>query len=248
MAPCRAIVATSLPFPRQGRSGVCQLLSPVAMALSGFLGVAKPVKEQRRNALHAGVIVLWVTAVIVLPWGGAAVGSGQRCQVADIDARILAALNALRQPWLDAFFAAVTWLGSIVVLLPAALALGWQSWQRGQGIAAHLLPSSVAGAWALAHLGKVLIERPRPNLFPTVIAMPADPSFPSAHAMQVSAFALAWLLAPHQRAGWKQIIAAAILWPYSLRHRGSTCMCIFRAMSGLAWLWRWAGWSACGSR
>jgi undecaprenyl-diphosphatase len=132
-------------------------------------------------------------------------------QVTDVDARILAALNALRQPWLDAFFAAVTWLGSIVVLLPAAFALAWRLQQRGQGRAALLLPSAVSGAWALAHLGKVLIERPRPDLFPAVIAMPADPSFPSAHAMQVTAFALAWLLAPHQRRGWTQIITTAIL-------------------------------------
>lgn len=204
-------MATSLPFPRPESSGVRQLLSPVAMALSEFLGVARPVKEQRRNALHAGVIVLWVTAVIVLRWGGAAVGSGQGCQVTDVDARILATLNALRQPWLDAFFAAVTWLGSIVVLLPAALALAWRLAQRGHSRAALLLPSAVAGAWALAHLGKVLIERPRPDLFPAVIAMPADPSFPSAHAMQVTAFTLAWLLVPHQRAGWTQIVAVAIL-------------------------------------
>lgn len=211
MARCLAFMAASSPFARPGKSGARHLLSPEAMVLSDLLGAAKPVKEQHRNGLYAGVILLWGAALVVLWWGGAAVCLGEGCHATEADTLILAALNALRRPWLDAVFAAVTWLGAIFVLLPAALALAWWQRQRGQGRAALLLPSAVAGAWALAHLGKVLIERPRPDLFPAVIAMPADPSFPSAHAMQITAFALAWLLAPDQRRGWAQIIAAAIL-------------------------------------
>jgi membrane-associated phospholipid phosphatase len=43
---------------------------------------------------------------------------------------------------------------------------------------------------------KLVAARPRPDLFPPLIAMPEDWSFPSAHAAQVTAFALAWLLRP----------------------------------------------------
>ena len=59
----------------------------------------------------------------------------------------------------------------------------------------------VIGASALGHLAKLVIERPRPDLFPPLIAMPADWSFPSAHAVQVTAFALAWVLRPGAAAG-----------------------------------------------
>ncbi|MBK7470139.1 MAG: hypothetical protein IPI73_05395 [Betaproteobacteria bacterium] len=114
---------------------------------------------------------------------------------------LLAALNALQQPWLNAVLTAATWLGSIVVLLPLALALAWRYLRRGQSGAALLLPMAVGGAWLLAHAGKLLVVRPRPDLYPALIAMPAEFSFPSAHAMQITAFALAWVAATGWRPG-----------------------------------------------
>jgi hypothetical protein len=38
----------------------------------------------------------------------------------------LALAHAARAPWLDAVFAAITWLGSLAVLLPLALLLWWR--------------------------------------------------------------------------------------------------------------------------
>lgn len=55
---------------------------------------------------------------------------------------------------------------------------------------------ALVGASALGHLLKLIVERPRPDLFPPLIPMPQDWSFPSAHAVQATAFALAWLLRP----------------------------------------------------
>ena len=104
---------------------------------------------------------------------------------------------------------AATWLGSIVVLLPLALALAWRYRRLGRPGAALLLPLAVGGAWLLAHAGKLLVVRPRPDLYPALIAMPAEFSFPSAHAMQITAFALAWVAATGSWRGWAGVAAAA---------------------------------------
>lgn len=105
----------------------------------------------------------------------------------------LALAHAARAPWLDSLFAVVTWLGSLAVLLPLALFVWWR-W-RGEKSAAFVALALI-GAAALGHLVKLLAARPRPDLFPPLITMPEDSSFPSAHAVQVTAFALAWLLRP----------------------------------------------------
>lgn len=110
----------------------------------------------------------------------------------------LALAHAARAPWLDSVFVVVTWLGSLAVLLPLALLLWW--WWRGERSAAFV-PLALIGAAALGHLAKLIVARPRPDLFPPLITMPEDWSFPSAHAMQVTAFALAWLLRPGNSPG-----------------------------------------------
>jgi membrane-associated phospholipid phosphatase len=109
------------------------------------------------------------------------------------DATGLALAHAVRSPVLDILFAGVTWLGSLVVLLPLALLLLWR--QRGDR-SAGFVALALIGASVLVHLFKLTAERSRPDLFPPLIPMPEDWSFPSAHAMQVTAFALAWLLRP----------------------------------------------------
>ena len=110
--------------------------------------------------------------------------------------------HALRDPWLDALFAAVTWLGSLLVLLPLALLVWWR--QRGER-SASFVALALVGASGLGHLVKLLAARPRPELFPPLIPIPEDWSFPSAHAAQVTAFALAWLLRPGASPGRAEI-------------------------------------------
>ena len=122
----------------------------------------------------------------------------------DWDFAGLAMADAARAPWLDSFFLAITWLGSLAVLLPLALLVWWQQGDRKAGVVA-LAPSSSS---ARVHAVKLIAVRPRPEFFPPLIEMPGDASFPSAHAMQATAFALAWLMQPGKSPG---IVESAIL-------------------------------------
>lgn len=149
----------------------------------------------RRSRL-GGVVSAWAAAVFTLWLGTVFLCPGTSCSVPVIDQALLRILHGSQTPGLSAFFAGATWLGSITILLPLSLALAWHCHRRGHVRAAVMLPLAVGGAWLLAHLGKVMVLRPRPDLYPALIAMPADLSFPSAHAMQVAAFAVALALMP----------------------------------------------------
>jgi undecaprenyl-diphosphatase len=157
----------------------------------------------------AGAALSWSMAGLSVWIGANVVCPGGSCRVLELDRRLLEALNALQRPWLDAILTAATWFGSVIVLLPAALALAWRYRRRGQPGAALLLPIAVGGAWLLAHAGKLVVLRPRPDLYPALIAMPHDLSFPSAHALQITAFALAWVLAAGSRPRSAAVAAAA---------------------------------------
>lgn len=115
----------------------------------------------------------------------------------------LALAHAARTPWFDGVFVVVTWFGSLAVLLPLTLLVWWR--RRGDRNAAFVALALI-GASALGHLAKLVAARPRPDLFPPLIAMPEDWSFPSAHAAQVTAFALVWLLRPGAAPGRIEIV------------------------------------------
>lgn len=119
-----------------------------------------------------------------------------------MDGALLAWLNDWRHPALTAGMGFVTWLGSLLVLLPLALAIGWRGDGSGRRGRALFVPAAVLGASAVAHFLKWAIDRERPDLFPSLVTMPADASFPSAHAMQVTAFVAAWLVAS---GGWRRL-------------------------------------------
>ncbi len=128
----------------------------------------------------------------------------------DWDYAGLALANGVRAPWLDSFFMALTWLGSLAVLLPLAVLAWWLRRDKNTSFVVLALISSSA----LVHLAKIVAARPRPDFFPSLITMPVDASFPSAHAMQATAFALAWLMQPGRSPGRVEsgmLIAAVVL-------------------------------------
>jgi len=139
--------------------------------------------------------VAWLAGAAGILIGGATLAcAGGPCRVPWIDAAGLAWLSAWRTSGLDIFFAAITWLGSLWVLLPLAVMIAWRENGRSSLPASIFVPMSLLVAAGLAHIAKIIVERPRPDLFPATVSLPVDWSFPSAHAMQVTAFALAVLL------------------------------------------------------
>lgn len=124
---------------------------------------------------------------------------------AGFDRALLAFFAARRGPQADAFFLAVTWLGSSFVLMPAAITVVAALAARGRWAAAGLAGLTYFGASLTTWLLKLSIGRERPALFPSLPDVaPTDWSFPSGHATHAAAFALAaWLLLHERRSRWR---------------------------------------------
>lgn len=172
-------------------------------------GVARGLERMCGGWLPAAAC--WLPAATLVGLLAAAACPGGACRVPGLEHDILAALHAARRPWLDALLVPASWLGSIAVLLPAAFAL-WL-WRRHRAAArVALFPLlAVGGAWLFVHSAKLLVARPRPDLFAPLVAMPQDLSFPSAHAAQAGAFAIAVVLISSRQRAWSVIAAASLL-------------------------------------
>ncbi|MCF8179014.1 MAG: phosphatase PAP2 family protein [Sulfuritalea sp.] len=110
------------------------------------------------------------------------------------DREALVVAHALRSVALDAVFKNLTWLGSLIVLLPLVAVAAGVLWRRGHRGEAYFLVAALIGAALLARLLKQLVQRPRPELFPALVPVESLLSFPSTHALQATACAVAVLL------------------------------------------------------
>ncbi len=127
--------------------------------------------------------------------------------VRSFDSALLVWVAGWQGTFSNAFFIGLTWAGSIMVLMPLALAgAAWAS--RRSRPKAAFLPLALALSSLTAFLLKLVIDRPRPDLFPPLSVMPADSSFPSAHSMQITAFVLALWLTYSGASRWR--------WPLAL--------------------------------
>lgn len=186
----------------------------------------------------------WLSAALLVLATGALLVASPSAWLMRADAAGLALAATLRHPALDAFARGVTWLGSLYVLMPAAaligsgLARGHRPWS-----VVIFVPLAVSGAALLAHLGKWLVGRPRPDLYASLIPLPVEPGYPSGHALQAAAFGLAVLLAWRPRAGparWLSglLVSAAVLAVLASRihlqvHFPSDV--VFGALAGVCW-------------
>ena len=92
--------------------------------------------------------------------------------------------------FLDTFFIAFTWLGSLYFLTPSALILtGFLLW-AGKSREILLLVLSLSTAGIAVHIAKLIFRRPRPDSLVHLVPMPTDWSFPSGHTAQATAFFL----------------------------------------------------------
>lgn len=161
-----------------------------------------------RALSRAGLFAL--AAVLVLAVGALVVCPERICRTPAFDATGLTVAHASRNAWLDSAFMVVTGLGSLFVLVPAVAWSAWRSSGRRR-VDAVFVAVALAGAVLLAHLAKWLIDRPRPDLFPALIDLPPDASFPSAHTLQITAVVAAWLLRPGRTPAPGEVLAGGIL-------------------------------------
>ncbi len=129
-------------------------------------------------------IALRVETIVI---SGAASLPGDR---RGVDEALLLWLNEVRHPVLDRFFEILTWTGTLVVLLPLAIAIRVFLVCRQSAWEAGSLGLRFGGATNITCAVKRLVQRPRPDLSPPLVPMPADFAFPSGHTAQISAFAL----------------------------------------------------------
>jgi undecaprenyl-diphosphatase len=144
-------------------------------------------------------LAYWAGAAAVLIIGAWMVCPFGECAMNALDRAGLEFAHGLRSPALDAAMHAITWGGSLWLLLPlTALALFGLT-ARGTPRPGVFLAVSLLGASAVSHLAKLALARPRPALFPPDFPLPLDWSYPSAHTMQAFALAAAWLLLSRSR-------------------------------------------------
>lgn len=161
--------------------------------------VAQPPTLASRAASLAPVVFLLAAPAVLLLGTGSLCPAGE-CRPGTFDKAGMALAAQGHAPLADAFFRAVTWGGSIFVLGPLALLHALFAWRVLRSPRAFFVPAALAGAALLAFATKIVVARERPDVA-ALIAMPADASFPSAHALQASAFVTAWLLAPGRSDG-----------------------------------------------
>lgn len=125
----------------------------------------------------------------------------------DFDFPVRAAIHGLAFPGLTVAMRLITLLGSEYFLVALAAILVWHWERRGERKAAYLLVAASLSAEAAAQLLKVLIHRPRPELFFGLVPTETY-SFPSGHAFVPTVYfgVLAGILALGFR--WRAAVVA----------------------------------------
>lgn len=158
------------------------------------------------------VVIYWMLSLVILVGGAPLVCGDDRCAVTEFDRFGLSLAHALRSGPLDYLMESLTWLGSLLVLVPLTGAGAWFFYRSGHRRQAGFVILALLTASALSHLSKLWVARPRPDLFAVWSSMPGDWSYPSAHAMQVTAAALAWFLVSGRHlAVWAATLSLVVL-------------------------------------
>jgi undecaprenyl-diphosphatase len=150
-----------------------------------------------------------ITAIILLVYLTISVSNGHW----DIrDQGILQFFHRLQSNAKDQFFSAITWLGSLWVLLPASFLLTLVLFVYGHRFEAMIFEVGFVGAILTTYTMKYALERERPSYFDQLGSLPHDPSFPSAHTTQIVIFVLmAWLIMHLLNIKWEGYIATLLI-------------------------------------
>ena len=162
-------------------------------------------------SLAPRVLLFWALSVMILAGGAWLICPSGQCAASALDGAGLGLAHSLRHAALDGWVKGITWLGSLAVLLPLmALACVGKS-RDGQRQEAAFLMLALLGASLLGHLTKLLVARPRPDLYAALVPVPVDWSYPSAHTMQAMAFAVALIFVfATRRALWAVFLGGAV--------------------------------------
>ena len=138
---------------------------------------------RQRSRMHSIVMILvWIVlffSVMYCTYTG---------HLRTFDYGVLKAFYELKNPTLDPFFLVITWLGSLWILLPLSILIMLFPSYQCQNIK-RVFAVGFLSTIAITHGIKNVVERHRPDFFDTLIDMPLDFSFPSAHTAQITAFA-----------------------------------------------------------
>ena len=102
-----------------------------------------------------------------------------------VDRAILSKLYSIKHPILDMIFKAITWFGSLKIIAPIMVAITILLIELNYIKEAIVSNSIIALAVASVYIFKYLFSRNRPNIVLSIDKLPQDPSFPSAHTLQV---------------------------------------------------------------
>jgi membrane-associated phospholipid phosphatase len=148
------------------------------------------------NPSNAQVAALtyWLIGVLILITGGLVICYSPDCRASNFDLRVLGWLGDQRSETADWFFRWATWFGSVAVLFPTVLLAAALLVRRKRLRDAAFLLLAFVGILGIIYTSKFASARPRPIEIEPLIAMPLDPSFPSAHVAQVTALIFAGLI------------------------------------------------------
>jgi membrane-associated phospholipid phosphatase len=137
-------------------------------------------------------------------------------QVFWFDEPVLAFFAHHRTPFRDVFFNAVTWIGSLYLLIPIVLAGSLMLKKSGFGDRALFLGLGFGGAMLVTNVLKRLLGRARPQFFIDPALLPLDHSFPSGHATHITALMLCLFILHHRFAVPGYSVTAALLLPLAI--------------------------------
>ncbi len=145
----------------------------------------------------AGVALLALAATCVALLAGVVDGVRERGDLSALDPGFTARLVSMRTPTLSSVAHAVTWLGSVPILIALAVgttvALGMR-WHSRRPVV--VMGVALGGSAVLTYALKVIVARQRPPVADMLGAVDRDFAFPSGHTLNSAVFlaVLCWLL------------------------------------------------------
>lgn len=107
-----------------------------------------------------------------------------------MDFLVLDWIHTQRNSFFDVFFRAITWAGSLYLVIPATVLLLILLRRKDKYREILLVALSMVSAVFFVQAAKLFFKRPRPEIHPGIISTPPDWSFPSGHSTQIATFCL----------------------------------------------------------